>query len=76
MAVSVASGGVLKIKWVLNLLDYARVLETSLYAEMESLHWVAFSMKDMRITSIRFEMDGSDLMDTIFNPMDWPAFAS
>lgn len=32
-------------------------------------------MRNMRITSIWFEMDGLDLVDMIFNPMDWPTFA-
>nr|VDD62188.1 unnamed protein product [Brassica oleracea] len=32
-------------------------------------------MRDMRITSIRFETDCSDLVDMTTNPMDWPTFA-
>lgn len=33
-------------------------------------------MRDMRIPSICFETDYSDLVDMTVNPMDWPAFAS
>ncbi|RID53270.1 hypothetical protein BRARA_G00679 [Brassica rapa] len=33
-------------------------------------------MRDMRIASIRFETDCSDLVDMTTNPMDWPTFAT
>ena len=32
--------------------------------------------RDMRITSIRFETNCSDLVDMTTNPVDWPTFAT
>nr|VDD50060.1 unnamed protein product [Brassica oleracea] len=43
---------------------------------MEGLLWATSCMRDMRITSIRFETDCSDLVDMSTNPMDWPTFAT
>nr|VDD35166.1 unnamed protein product [Brassica oleracea] len=47
---------------------------SALHAEMEGLLWATSCMRDMRITSIRFETDCSDLVDMTTNPMDWPTF--
>ena len=49
---------------------------SALHAEMEGLLGVASCMRDKRITSVRFEMDFSYLVDMTTNPMDWPAFAT
>ena len=49
---------------------------STLHAEMEGLLWTGSCMKDMRITSIRFETDCSDLVDMTTNPEDWPTFAT
>ena len=49
---------------------------STLYAEMECLLWAASCMRDMRITSIRFETDCSDLVDMTTNPVDWPTFTT
>ena len=49
---------------------------SALHAEMESLLWATSCMRDMRITSIGFEIDCSDLVDMTNNPMDWPTFAT
>lgn len=43
---------------------------------MESLLWAASCMRNIRITSIRFETDCSDLVDMTENPMDWPKFTA
>ena len=48
---------------------------SALYAEMESLLWTTSCMRDMTITSIRFETDCSDLVDMTTNPVEWPTFA-
>lgn len=48
---------------------------TLIRAEMEILFWTTSCMKDMRITSIHFETDYSDLVDITTNPMDWPTVA-
>ena len=47
-----------------------------LHAEMEGLLWAASCMRDIRISSVRFETDCSDLVEMTTNPMDWPAFAT
>ncbi|XP_056850872.1 uncharacterized protein LOC130500150 [Raphanus sativus] len=52
----------------------ARTL-SALHAEMESLLWAASCIRNMRITTMRFETDCTDLVDMITNPEDWPAFA-
>nr|VDD60981.1 unnamed protein product [Brassica oleracea] len=49
---------------------------SALHAEMEGLLWTVSCMRDMRITSIRFETDCSDLVDMTTNPVDWPTFAT
>ena len=49
---------------------------SALHAEMEGLLWATSCMRDMRITSIRFETDCSDLVDMTTNPMEWPTFAT
>ena len=41
---------------------------SALNPEIESLLWAASCMRDMRITSIRFETDCSDLIDMTRNP--------
>ena len=33
-------------------------------------------MREMRISSIRFETDCSDLVDMTMNPMEWPTFTT
>ena len=50
---------------------YIRSL-SALHAEMEGLLWTTSCMRDMRITSVRFESDYSDLVDMTINPVDWP----
>ena len=49
---------------------------SALHAEMEGLLWANSCMRDMRITSIRFETDFSDLVDMTTNPVDWPTSAT
>ena len=49
---------------------------SALHAEMEGLLWATSCTRDMRITSIWFETDCSDLVDMTTNPMDWPTFAT
>lgn len=49
---------------------------SALHAEMDGLLWAAACMRDMRITSVRFETDCSDLVEMITNPAEWPAFAT
>uniref|UniRef100_A0A0D3C6U1 RNase H type-1 domain-containing protein n=1 Tax=Brassica oleracea var. oleracea TaxID=109376 RepID=A0A0D3C6U1_BRAOL len=49
---------------------------SALHAEMKSLLWATSCMRDMRITSIRFETNCLDLMNITTNPMDWPTFAT
>ena len=49
---------------------------SALHAEIEGFLWAASCMRDMRITSVRFETDCLDLVDMITNPMEWPAFTT
>lgn len=49
---------------------------SALHAEMKGLLWTASCMRDMKISSIRFETDCSDIVDMITNPEDWPTFAT
>ena len=42
----------------------------------KGLLWATSCMRDMRITSIRFETDCSDLVDMTTNPVDLPTFAT
>ena len=49
---------------------------SALHAEIEGLLWAASCTRDIKITSVRFEMDCSDVVDMTTNPMDWPAFAT
>ena len=49
---------------------------STLHAEMKGLLWAVSCMRDMRIRSIFFEMECSDLVDMTNNPMDWPTFAT
>ncbi|XP_048591405.1 equilibrative nucleotide transporter 3-like [Brassica napus] len=45
---------------------------SALHAEMDGLLWAVSCMREMRISSIRFETDCSDLVDMTMNPMEWP----
>ena len=45
-----------------------------LHAAMEGLLCAASCIRDMRIPSIRFESDCSDLLDMTTGPMDWLSF--
>ena len=47
---------------------------SALHAEIEGLFWPTSCKRERRITSIRFEMDCSDLVDMTTNPVDWPIF--
>lgn len=47
---------------------------SALHAEMEGLLWAASCIRNMRITTMRFETDCTDLVDMVTNPEDWPAF--
>ena len=49
---------------------------STLHAEMKGLLWAVSCMRDMRIRSIFFEMECSDLVDMTTKPMDLPTFAS
>ena len=49
---------------------------SALHDEMEGLLWAASCMRDMRITSIWFNTDCSDLVEMTTNPEDWPTFAT
>ena len=49
---------------------------SGLHAEMKGLLWAVSSMRDKRVTLIRFETDCSDLVDMITNPEDWPTFTT
>ncbi|WZZ17146.1 hypothetical protein YC2023_110235 [Brassica napus] len=42
---------------------------------MEGLLWAISCMRTMRMPSIRFETDCSDLVDMTTNPVEWPTFA-
>ena len=48
---------------------------SALHAEMEGLLWAISCMRTMRMPSIRFETDCSDLVDMTTNPVEWPTFA-
>ncbi|XP_013608309.1 PREDICTED: uncharacterized protein LOC106315086 [Brassica oleracea var. oleracea] len=47
-----------------------------LHDEMEGLLWAVSCMREMRIYSIRFETECSDLVDMTMNPMEWSTFAT
>ena len=49
---------------------------SALLAEMEGLLWAISCMRVMRLPSIRFETDCSDLVDMTTNPVEWPSFAT
>ncbi|KAF8077119.1 hypothetical protein N665_1061s0020 [Sinapis alba] len=49
---------------------------SALHAEMEGLIWATACIRNMRITSVKFETDCSDLVEMITEPTLWPAFAS
>lgn len=49
---------------------------SAVHVKMEGLIWAALCMRNMRITSIRFETDCLDLVDMTTNLTDWPSFAT